>query len=151
MSFLRQLIGKRVLVASSAIALGIILVSCSESKVTQCNRLVKVANDAVDQVEQVTQNATPDNVEAMSRIAGAADNANKLMTDLQLTDTTLVGFKNQFTTMYSNTSRATRSLIDAAKAKNATAAEQAFKDLQQATSAEEPLVRQVNQYCTTSQ
>jgi hypothetical protein len=150
MSFFRQPNGKRAVLAALVVTLGYSLASCSESKVSQCNRLVKVANEAVSAVEKVTETATPasaNNVESMQKIATAASDANQQMTGLTVSDPKLQEFKNKFVKMYTSTQAATQKLIDAAKDKNSGAAETAFKELQQATSEEEPLVRDVNSYC----
>ena len=119
------------------------------SRVAQCNQLIAIANHAVSSVQDVTQHSDTDNVAAMSDIADAADRANREMQSLQLTDRQLVGFQNRFMSMYTNTSSATRALVDAANRKDAPAAQRSFEALKTATDREAPLVQEVNRYCTS--
>jgi len=148
MTFLDQPL-KRAIAVSTLVALSF-LVSCSDNKVSQCNKLIKVANEAVSAVQSVTQTATPDNVAAMSKIAEAADKAKADMQGLQISDEKLKGFQTRFVSMYTDTSKATRDLVAAAGAKDAVAAQKAFDALKTATDQEGPLVNQVNTYCTAN-
>lgn len=139
-----------VLNVSTLVALGFLAVSCTDSKVSQCNKLIEVANQAVTEVQSVTQNASPDNVEAMSKIADAADKAKADMQSIKLGDEKLQQFQGRFITMYTDTSKATRDLVTAASAKDADSAQKAFDSLKTATDLEAPLVNEVNTYCTTN-
>lgn len=127
--------------------LGLGLISCTESKVSQCNRLIEVANQAVAQVQDTTQNADPDDVEAFLQIADTADQAAADLEALDLKDDQLQTYKGQFITMYSATSEATRSLVDAVNSQDTAAAQDAYSSLQTATSQESGLVDAVNTYC----
>ncbi|MBI4780902.1 MAG: hypothetical protein HY785_06210 [Oscillatoriophycideae cyanobacterium NC_groundwater_1537_Pr4_S-0.65um_50_18] len=149
MTFLDSPLCKRAIAVSTLAALSF-LVSCSDNKVSQCNKLIKVANEAVSAVQNVTQTATPDNVAAMSQIATAADKAKADMQGLQIGDEQLKGFQTRFISMYTDTGKATRDLVAAAGAKDAAAAQTAFDALKTATDQEGPLVNQVNTYCTTN-
>ena len=148
MTFLVQPL-KRAIAVSTLAALSF-LVSCSDNKVSQCNKLIKVANEAVSAVQTVTQTATPDNVAAMAKIAEAADKAKSDMQGLSIGDEKLKGFQTRFTSMYTDTSKATRELVAAANSKDAVAAQKAFDALKTATDQENPLVTQVNTYCTAN-
>ena len=141
---------RRSIAFSALICLGFLVTSCTDNKVSQCNKLIKVANGAVSSVQSVTQNATPDNVEAMTKIADAADKAKSDMQGLQLGDEKLKDFQSRFITMYTDTSQATRDLVKAAGAKDAASAQKAFDSLKTATDREAPLVSEVNKYCTTN-
>lgn len=126
--------------------------SCSESKVSQCSKLIDIANRAVTSVKQVSDssqadNPQPDSIEQMNEIADVANSAKAEMEALQLTDEQLQSYQARFITMYTDTNQATRDLVAAAEAKDAQAAQQAFNALQTATSQEEPLVTEVNGYC----
>jgi len=139
------------------------VISCSEGKVSQCNQLISVANEAVAQVQSVTQStaASPDagnsttnpanNVGAMNRIAAAADQARGEMEALEFSDQRLTEFKSRFVAMYSEISGATRELVSSATASNSQAAQQAFNSLKTATDKEAPLVEEVNRYCANPQ
>lgn len=144
---------RSVLYPSMVVVIGVLVVGCSESKTSQCNKLIEVANQAVSQVQTVTQstdpsNANPNNVQAMSKIADAADQARSQMQTLQLSDDSLKTFQQRFVTMYTETSQATRDLVAAANASNPENAQKAFNALKTATDKESPLVDEVNRYCT---
>ncbi|MBD3880529.1 hypothetical protein IFO70_02035 [Phormidium tenue FACHB-886] len=150
MTFLGLFSHRRSLALPTLVCLGFLVTSCTDNKVSQCNRLIKVANEAVSSVQTVTQNASPDNVEAMTKIADAADKAKADMQGLQIGDERLKAFQTRFVSMYTDTSKATRDLVAAAGAKDATAAQTAFDALKTATDQEAPLVSEVNTYCTTN-
>lgn len=149
MSFLGQPLCKRAIAVSTLATLSLLAVSCTDNKVSQCNKLIKVANEAVSAVQTVTQNASPDNVDAMNNIAEAADKAKADMAGLQLGDEKLKALQTRFVSMYTDTSQATRELVAAAGSKDAAAAQKAFDALKTATDQEGPLVNEVNTYCTT--
>lgn len=147
---------------STIAAVAFVVVSCSEGKVAQCNELIDVANRAVTQVQSVTQSANPApapggsaanpaNVEAMTRIATAADEARGSMENLSFGDQQLTQFQSRFVTMYTEISTATRALVASANTNNSQAAQQAFNDLKKATDKEAPLVEEVNAYCANTQ
>jgi hypothetical protein len=150
MLFLDQPVCKRAIAVSTLATLGFLVVSCSDNKVSQCNKLIKVANEAVSAVETVTQKPDPGNIEAMTKIAETADTAKTNMQALQLGDGKLKDFQGRFVNMYTDTSKATRDLVAAAQVKDAAAAQKAFDSLKTATDKEAPLVNEVNTYCTTN-
>lgn len=155
MSFLSQSLyqfsNQFIVRASVAAALGLWLVSCSENRSSQCVKLISVANQAVNSIEAVTAPSSADSIEALKKIAVVAEDTNKAMKDLKLTDEKLVAFRNRFTTMYESTSAATRSLIESSSVKDTVASEKAYEDLKASTGLESPLVDEVNQYCNASQ
>jgi hypothetical protein len=139
---------KRATTLSMATAVGLLAVSCGASKVSQCNNLIEVANNAVTEVQAVTATAQPQDVNSMLKIAETADQATADMQALELSDEQLQGFQQRFITMYTDTSAATRALVDAVNQKNSQGAQQAYSDLQAATGQESALVNEVNTYCT---
>jgi hypothetical protein len=136
--------------ASIVAMLGLWVAGCSENKSAQCVKLIGVANNAVNSIEAVTAPAGGNNnIEALNKIISVADETNKSMKDLPLTDERLKDFRGQFTTMYADTSAATRALVAAASSKDAAASQKAFEQLKASTSKESPLVDAVNGYCST--
>jgi hypothetical protein len=138
---------QRGIVISVFAILSALIASCGESKVSQCNKLIDVANKAVSDVQAITASANPQDVTAMTRIAETADQARGSMEALELADDQLETFRQQFVTMYTETSQATRDLVTAVNAKNSQNAETAYNALQTATDKETPLVTEVNTYC----
>lgn len=143
---------RRVSQISALVMITLLVASCSESKVSQCSKLIDIANRAVTSVKRVSDSSQsespqPDSIEQMNEIADVANGAKAEMESLQLNDEQLKGYQTRFITMYTETSQATRDLVSAAEAKDAQAAQQAFNALQTATAQEEPLVTEVNGYC----
>ncbi len=147
MSFLSQSPYRFMVKASVAVAIGLWLVGCSENRSSQCVKLIGVANQAVNSIEQVTAPSSADSVEALGQIAVVAEDTDKAMKALNLTDGKLVAFRDRFTAMYAATSTATRSLIDSSKIKDKATSQKAYEDLKASTSQESPLVDEVNKYC----
>lgn len=137
--------------ASITAALGLWLVGCSENRSSQCVKLIGVANQAVNSIEAVTTPSSADSIDALKKIAVVAEDTDKAMKDLKLTDEKLVAFRDRFTAMYESTSAATQSLIKASSVKDAATSEKAYEALKVSTSQESPLVDEVNQYCSTGQ
>lgn len=151
---------RRIWQTSTIAAIAFLVVGCTEGRVSQCNQLISVANQAVTQVQSVTQganaaatpgNPTANNVEAMTRIATAADQARAEMEALQFSDQQLTDFQSRFVAMYTEIATATRALVSGANANNSQAAQQAFTALKTATDKEAPLVQEVNNYCANPQ
>lgn len=135
---------------ASLVALGLLMASCSENKVSQCNRLIEIANQAVSGVEAVSETRQPDDVESMNRIADIADTAKSQMESLQLSDPQLKEYQTRFVAMYTDTTQATRDLVASVGQKDTDAARTAFDALQTATAQEGPLVNEVNTYCNAT-
>ncbi len=138
----------RRLISTSIIAIAaVVLAGCSEGKVSQCNKLIEIANQAATDVESVTQSSSPDDPDAFLRIADTADAASEQLETLDIEDETLQGFRQRFITLYVETSSATRELVTAVNEQNAPGAEEAYNRLEAATNEEGPLVDEVNDYC----
>ena len=140
-----------ILKASVAVGLGLWLGGCSENRSSQCVKLISVANQAVNSIEAVTTPNSSDSIEALRKIAAVAEETDKAMKDLKLTDEKLIAFRNRFTAMYESTSAATQSLIQSSNVKDTAASRKAYEDLKASTSQESPLVDEVNQYCNAGQ
>jgi hypothetical protein len=142
---------RRSMINGSVIAtLSVLVMSCSQSKVSQCNQLIEIANTVVTEVQTVTQNAEgPQDTEAMETIANTTAEARSDMESLNFGDEQLQTYQSRFISMYADTSQATREMVAAVGNQDAEAAQQAFDALQDATEQEAPLVEEVNQYCNS--
>ncbi|MEL6221027.1 MAG: hypothetical protein AAFR31_00130 [Cyanobacteria bacterium J06627_8] len=138
---------RRLLTAFLILSIGVSLMSCSEGRVSQCNRLIGIANEAASSVEAVTSTASPDDPDAFLRIADAAEQATSELENLEVADTELQNYQQQFISLYVETSAATRRLVDAVKNQDAEAADAAYMELEEATEREIPLVDEINNYC----
>jgi hypothetical protein len=123
----------------------------------QCNRLIEIANRTVDEVQTITQAAGPEDTAAHLKVAEVVDQAAGDLQSIELSDEQLQSYKQQFISMYTSTSKATRQLVNVVDGspevpviEQAQAAEQAYQELRSATSQEGPLVDNVNTYCSTA-
>lgn len=142
---------RRPLSILSATLLLAVLASCSNGKIDQCNQLIGVANQAVTEVETVTSNSAPRDTETFSSITEAAQQAAAQFEAIDLTDEQLQSYRQRFIKLYNETGEATEQLVAAVEEQNLPAAQDAYTLLEDATSQEEPLVEEVNQYCQSSQ
>lgn len=140
-----------------AIATISLVAGCGESKVIQCNRLIEIANRTVNEVQAFTQTTGPDDTAAHLQVAEIVDQAAGDLQSIELSDEQLRSYQQQFITLYTSTSKATRELVNVVDGQpnvpiieQAQAAEQAYQQLRSATSQEEPLVNNVNTYCNAA-
>jgi basic membrane lipoprotein Med (substrate-binding protein (PBP1-ABC) superfamily) len=138
---------KHLITVGISLVLSVLATSCSESKVSQCNRLIGVANKTAEEVQTITSTGNSKDLATQQKLAATADQAKAAMTNLKLSDETLQGFQQRFVTMYDSISKSINQLVQAVGANNSRTAEQAFKDLQTSTGQEKPLVDEVNAYC----
>jgi soluble cytochrome b562 len=129
-------------------AISLLTASCSESKISQCNKIIKIANDAVSQAKTVTNGGQASDPKAMLQAAEAMEKASKQMTDIPVNDPKLKDYQTGFVKMYRDTSKATRDFVKAFEKKDRPAAEKALTSLQQATIPEKQLVTDINTYCS---
>ena len=129
--------------------ISLLSVSCGESKISQCNKIIKVANQAVSQAKSVTNGGQANDPKAMLKAADAMEKASKEMKALNVKDKKLQEYQNGFIKMYGNTSKATRNFVTAFEKKDRPAAEAALTSLQQATTPERQLVADINTYCSS--
>ncbi len=127
-------------------AMSFLIVSC-ESKVSQCSKIIQVANQAVNDAKNITNSGQTSDPNAILQAANAMDKAAKDMEAIKVNDQKLKNYQNEFISMYRTTSKATRELVTAFQKKDRPAAETSLKNLQQATSPEKDLVGQINSYC----
>ncbi len=128
-------------------ALSFLTVSCSESKVSQCNKIIKVANKAVTEAKSITNGGQASDPKAMLKAADAMEKASKEMEGIRVRDEKLQDYQGRFVIMYRDTSKSTRDFVNA-YGKDRSAAEAALVTLQKATAPEKQLVDDINNYCT---
>lgn len=136
-----------VLLPLSAV-ISLLATSCAESKISQCNKIIQVANTAVSEAKAVTNGGQASDPKAMLKAADAMEKASQEMNVIEVKDAKLQDYKAAFISMYRDTSKATRDFITAFEKKDRPAAEVALKNLQQATVPEKQLVTDINSYCS---
>lgn len=132
---------------SLTMAIGLLTASCSD-KISQCNKIIKIANNAVSQAKTVTNGGQASDPKSMLQAAEAMEKASEQMTDIPVNDPKLKDYQMGFVKMYGDTSKATRDFVKAFEKKDRPAAERALTSLQQATLPEKQLVTDINTYCS---
>lgn len=152
----QSLAHKQIFRTGVVVAVGLLVTSCAESKISQCKKLIDVANQVVTNVQSVAQNASSttgavatntDSFAVINRVAEAADTAKRDMEALKLGDEKLKEFQSRYATMYTEIGRTTRDMLAAAEAKNREAGKNAYDAFRAATSQEGTLVDEINGYC----
>lgn len=128
-------------------AIGLLTVSCSESKTSQCHKIINVANETVTQAKSVTNGGQANDPKAMLKAADVMEKASQEMKSLNIKDAKLRDYQSSFIKMYGGTSKATRDFVTAFEKKDRPGAEAALTSLQQATTPERQLVADINTYC----
>jgi hypothetical protein len=145
-----SLICKRAVVFSVTSLLGLLVTACGESKVSQCNKLVGIANKATTEIQTTNQSQNPDKIGQLDKIAGGLEQYAKEMQGVELKDEKLQEFRSRFVQLYQQTSKGSRDVATALRNKNAGGANQALKQIQTGISQEQTLIGEVNQYCRGS-
>jgi len=135
---------------SMACLISVLMIGCSESKVSQCNKLTAVVNKAAkDALETGAKSGDQAaKLNNLTQLAGRLDDYAKEMEAIELKDEKLKDSQGRFIKMYRDASKSSRDLVSAVNKKDGKAAQQALQSIQTSTSQEKPLVGKVNQYCT---
>jgi len=131
-----------------SVTLSLFLMSCANTKVYQCNEIISIANNAVTEAKDLTQEGQTTDPQAMLQAADAMEQASEEMKVIAVEDEQLRNYQTGFINMYQNTAQATREFVKAYEKSNRDEAEVALTNLQEATGSEEGLVRSINDYCS---
>lgn len=127
--------------------LSLLSVSCADPQVYQCNEIIGIANETVTEARELTAGGQTTDPQAMLQAADAMEQASAEMKAVEVEDEQLQDFQQGFVAMYEKTAQATRAFVKAYEESDRDSAETALGNLQQATSAEDELVRGINEYC----
>jgi len=127
--------------SSITIAIGLLLFGCGESKVSQCNRVVTVANKTKTLV-------------APKDIAGfvpLAENIDQIRTEVQaisIQESKLKELQVQLLSMYGDVSQALKAQAKATESKDKSASDKAKQELETAAGKENDIVDRLNALCS---
>lgn len=122
-----------------------------QTKASQCNQIIAIANEAVKDAKGVTNNGRSSDPETLLRAAEYMDSHASKFERISLTDRKLQDYQSRFIAIYKQTSIATRDFVTAFKAKNLSGAELALQALTVTTRGEKQLVDEINNYCQEQQ
>ncbi len=142
---------KQAIALSGVSILAIVSVGCGQSKVAQCNEMVKVSNAAAKVGQEFSAVSTmKDPTEITKFFTTTADKLSthsKSMKALEVKDEKLKGFQTRFVSMYDGTSTGVRDAATAIQKKDVPTFQKAVVQMQTSGSKEAALVDEVNKYC----
>jgi galactokinase/mevalonate kinase-like predicted kinase len=124
-----------------------LLTGC-ESKISQCQKIIKIHNNIVLEAKKVSDTGTKGDTSSASKSAEAFAQGAKEMTSLEVRDEKLTEIKNQLATMYQNSSQVTKQILASQAQKKSTEAAKGLENLKQVASPEKDLVDGINSYCS---
>ncbi|MCL1472973.1 hypothetical protein [Argonema antarcticum] len=127
----------------SAVAIGCLVVSCGESKVTQCNKI----NQIINQADAVTKSAKTGKPSALIKAAVQLDKVAKILKDVEVEDKKLQSLRSSFTIMYGDISKSFRNMAVSIQRQDAQGIKFALIFLSQARMKDTALVKEINSYC----
>lgn len=142
---------RRISAIAFTLGMSVTLVSCSESKVSQCNKMTAVANRAAEIGQEFSQKAkaNPDS-KVLREMAGQIDQLSKDMQVITLSDEKLQGFKTRFITLYKTTNQGLEKVATAISKKDLPTAKQALTSIESDKNQETTLINEFNGYCSGS-
>ncbi len=134
-------------VAAAAFSLTVFTTGC-ESKVSQCNKLIQVANAATTAVQAVGKEESTDKIGQMTKFATTVDKYSKDVSAVEVKDEKLVDFKQRLSSTYTAIADASRSLIAAAEKKDEAGVKASLQTLMAASPKETTIISELNGYCS---
>ena len=129
------------LLSATALAIGLLLYGCGESKVSQCNKIVTVANKAKNL-------AAPKDITGFTQLA---ENIDQIRTELQaiaVQDSKLKELQVQLLGMYGDISQSLKAQVKATETKNKSDIDKAQQELATAAAKESAIVDRLNDLCS---
>lgn len=129
------------------ILINLYLISCTNSKFSQCQEIINFVNQVANETKALTINQSEKNYQPWLQAADKMEDASQQMQDLPIRDTQLKNYKTGFIQMYANYSQATREIIKARQNKSLDQAKIAQKKAKEAADFEKKLSNNINKYC----
>jgi predicted nucleic acid-binding Zn-ribbon protein len=132
---------RRFALYAATLSLGILLYGCGESKISQCNKVVTIAN-------KTNALVAPKDITGFRTFA---ENIDQIRTEVQaiaVQDSKLKELQTQLLGVYGDASQALKGQVKATEAKDANAMTKAKQDLETASTKEGEVVDQINALCS---
>lgn len=136
-------------IAATALGLTLLATGCN-SKVAQCNKLIKVANKATTELKAMAKDGGSTPADKMAQMKKLADGLAQYSNDVKavsLDDEQLKGFQTRLADLYQTSSEASRGILAAAEKKDVKAARESLKKLSGGRKTESEIVQGINGYC----
>lgn len=139
----------RTAMLSATVMISFLFTGCGESKVAQCNKIIKVANQAVTLSQEFSKNPQREKgSKALTEVASKIDTITNEMKALEVKDEKLQSFQGRFLKLYQDTSKGLRDTATAIDKKNLKAANASLITLRKSGSDESAIVSEINGYCS---
>lgn len=140
---------RHIVLLSLTVATTFILVSCGDSKLTQCQKIGTITKQVASDTKAITNDGKTKDHKSILKAADFTEKAAKDMEKLEISDPKLKEFQVGFSQMYKDMSKSTRDMLTALNKKNFPAFDLGLKNWQKAYSTEKRLVTGINNYCTS--
>lgn len=134
-------LNRRVALGATTLTIGIFLYGCGESKISQCNKVVTIANKANALV-------MPKDITGFAPFAENIDQIRAEIQAIAVQDSKLKELQTQLLGVYGEASQALKSQVKAVDAKDTNAINKAKQDLETASTKESEIVDQINSLCS---
>jgi hypothetical protein len=139
---------KRTAILSATAAIALLFAGCGESKVAQCNKVIKVANQATVLGQGFDKNSqSAKGTKGLTELATKIDQIATEMKAVEIKDEKLQGFQGQFLKLYQDISKNLNQTATAIDKKNLPAANKFLASLKKSSSEETTIVKEINGYC----
>ena len=132
-----------------SLLISLLTASCSETKYTQCEQIIKFANNVVQEKTKLIDTNNSENMESKTwlKAAGMITQAAQQLESIPLRDPKLINYQANLAQIYRIYSQATYDAVKAWENKNIKALETAHTDAEKAGLLEEKLGNSLNTYC----
>ncbi|WGV28931.1 hypothetical protein QI031_27225 [Halotia branconii CENA392] len=139
---------KRTAILLFAAAIALLFTGCGESKVVQCNKLIKVANQATVLGQELSKNSqSAKSTKGLTETATKIDQIATQMKALEIKDEKLQSFQGRFLKLYQDSSRNLNQTAIAIDKKNIPAANKFLASLKKSTNEETAIIKEIKGYC----
>jgi hypothetical protein len=137
---LPNLFNRYAFLGTTAITMGLLLYGCGENKISQCNKIVAIAN----KTKAVT---VPQDLTGFNQFADGLDQIRTEIQTIAIQDSKLKELQTELIGMYADVSLALKAQSKAAELKDANAQNNAKQQLEIAAGKESELVDRINAIC----
>lgn len=134
---------KQKVMIPTTVAIGFIVASCGESKLTQCNKL----NQIINQADTATKTAKTGKPAALRLAASQLEKVVLQLKAVEVEDEKLQGLQASFVTLHTDLSKSFRKMALSIEKQNPNEIKSSLKILKQARKQDTALVKEINTYC----
>ncbi len=130
-----------------------LLITACNTKISQCNDLIEVANAATTQITSIANQGSEGldaRIEELQRLSDELGRYAIEIRDVSLEDDTLQNLQQRLGQVYSESSMASRGIVEGSQAGNIPAMRTSLNQLSEASRRESQIVSEINGYCQAS-